>query len=52
MSRERENCRGSFPLSTKQLSMLLREKSVLFTAAVVCCDYISSTEDEEMGAEQ
>jgi hypothetical protein len=32
--------------------MLLREKSVLLKAAVDCCDYISSTIDEEMGAEQ
>jgi hypothetical protein len=32
--------------------MLLRERSVSFKEAVDCCDYISSTLDEEMGAEQ
>jgi hypothetical protein len=29
----------------------MREKSVLFKEAVDCCDYTSSTVDEEMGAE-
>jgi hypothetical protein len=32
--------------------MLMREISVLFKEAVDCCDYMSSTLDEEMGAEQ
>jgi len=29
----------------------MRERSFLFKEAVDCCDYISSTADEEMGAE-
>jgi hypothetical protein len=49
---QRESCRGSFPLYTKQLSMLKRERSVLFKEDVDCYDCISSTVDEEMGAEQ
>jgi len=49
---QRESCRGSFPLHTKQLSLLMRERSILFKEAVDCCYYISSTLDEEMGAEQ
>jgi hypothetical protein len=49
---QRESCRGSFPLHTKHLSMLMRERSALFKEAVDCCDFISSTVDEEMGAEQ
>ena len=48
----RESCRDSVPLYTKQLSYMTRERNVLFKGAVDCCDYISSTVDEEMGAEQ
>ena len=47
-----ESCRSSFPLYTKQLSMLMRERSVLFKEAVDCCDSISMTVDEELGAER
>jgi len=48
---QRESCRGLFTLYTKQLSMLMKERSVLFKETVHCCDYVSSTVDEEMGSE-